>query len=113
MRAITVDGLSNGLPVTFDPAFSADLAGTVFEVYPMADGTLSHTAHPSEGGYEYCTIRTRVGGARRWAYRLARLSDLTEVTEAKTDERLARLTRMAATLGTPAWQDTVDKAVAR
>jgi len=90
--SITMDDLSDGLLVSFDPTFSADLAGIVFEVCPMADGALFHTAHPSNGGYEYCTIRTRIGKAHRWAYRHARLSNLiaARITSARPDGKAPR-----------------------
>jgi hypothetical protein len=73
--AITADELTEGLRVSFRPAFSAVLAGIVYEVVPHDDGSLIHGEY--EGGRPYCAIRTRVGKSRpRWSYRLALISDL-------------------------------------
>jgi hypothetical protein len=74
---MTENEIAAGQTVTFRSDFSAELVGIVFEIVVSPSGTLYRTAHDSQdGGYAFCTIRTRVGKSRRWGYRLAKLSDL-------------------------------------
>lgn len=69
--------VTEGQRVQFRPDFSGALIGLDFEVAkPSAGRPLVSIAHESQGGYEFVAIRRRVGKAQRWAYRLARLSDL-------------------------------------
>lgn len=68
--------LELGQGVKFRDGFSDDLRGLAFEVSAFSDGAVVHTAHESQGGYRFTTIRRRVGADQRWAYRLAKVSDL-------------------------------------